>query len=108
MTMYDYNGDIQNNTTRENNMYIFKMNEEIINDILFCVEQEGFDTLSAWVKFEKGLHFVHDAIAWTLLMDYGIIYAYQDNGDEEYDEDELGDALEWLLDREERKERLGF
>ena len=97
-----------NNTTRENNMYIFKMNEEIINNILFCVEQEGFDTLSAWVKFEKGLHFVHGAIAHTLLMDYGIIYEYQDNEDEDYDADELGDALEWLLDREERKQRLGF
>ena len=92
----------------ENKMYIFKMNEEIINNILFCVEQEGFDTLSAWVKFEKGLHFVHGAIAHTLLMDYGIIYEYQDNDDEDYDADELGDALEWLLDREERKERLGF
>ena len=59
-------GTYKTTTTTENKMYIFKMNEEIINNILFCVEQEGFDTLSAWVKFEKGLHFVHDAIAYTL------------------------------------------
>ena len=66
-------GSITNTTlTKANNMYIFKMNEEIINNILFCVEQEGFDTLSAWVKFEKGLHFVHDAIAHTLLMEFQV------------------------------------
>lgn len=84
------------------------LKSDIINNILFCVEENDFDTVTAWSKFEGGLHFVHDSISYTLLMDYGIIYDYDDCDDEEYNVDELGDALEWLLDREERKERLGF
>lgn len=84
------------------------LKSDIINNILFCVEESGFDTVTAWVKFEGGLHFVHESIDYTMLMDYGIIYDYCDCDDEEYNVDEVGDALEWLLDREERKERLGF
>jgi len=84
----------------------FKMNDDIINNILLCVEEQGFDTVTAWSKFEGGLHFVHESIAYTMLMDYGIIYDYYDCDDEEHNVDELGDALEWLQDREQRLERL--
>ncbi len=87
---------------------MFTLKSDIINNVLFCCEEAGFDNITAWVKFEGGEHFVNESISYTMLMDYGIIYDYYDCDNEEDCCDEVGDAIAWLMDRDERKERLGF
>ena len=72
----------------------FKMNSEVVNNILAITEDRGFETVSEWAEFEGGLHYVVETIGNELWLDYDLYY------------DNLEEACEWLQDREQRLERL--
>jgi hypothetical protein len=72
----------------------FKMNDELVNNILAITEEHGFETVSDWAEFEGGLHFVVETIQNELWLDYDLYY------------DDLEDACDWLQSREQRLERL--
>lgn len=72
----------------------YKMNDEVINNILAITEDRDFETVSEWAEFEGGLHFVVEVIGNTLWVDYDLYY------------DDLEEACEWLLEREQRMSRV--
>ena len=72
----------------------FKMNDDVINNILATIEDYGYDTVSAFAEFQGGLHFVMEVVHNELWNDHGIYH------------DDLDEAIEWLQDREQRLERV--
>ena len=89
-----YNRSIQDTTlTKANNMNDFDMNDDVINNILYVVEDNDFQTVSAFADFQGGLHFVMEVCHNELWRD-GIYH------------DDLDEAIEWLFEREQRLSRL--
>ncbi len=72
----------------------YKMNDEVINNILAITEDYGCATVSEWAEMEDGLHYVVEVINNVLWMDYDLYY------------DDLEEACEWLQERENRLQRL--
>lgn len=72
----------------------YKMNDDVINNILAITEDRDFETVTEWVEFEGGSHFVVEAIGNELSVEYDLYH------------DDLEEACEWLLEREQRMSRV--